>query len=204
MVSQLSLLEPLRPYMARLVTVLINKCTEFSPQFLFSGSRLLLHLFLNISSISLSHFCPISVLPVLSKVLERVLHNQIQSHLIKYDLLYPHQSGFHAGHSTQDVLLHITDKWLKVIDEGKYIILVLYFWTWLKPSIYTVDHSILCTKLTYGFQGSSYDLLCNYLAERQQRVSFHGDLSNWGAISIRVPQGSIKSYFTSDFFSLFT
>ena len=44
----------------------------------------------------------------------------------------------------------------------------------------------------------------SYLAERQQRVSFHGDLSNWGATSIRVPQGSIKSYFTSDFFSLFT
>ena len=60
------------------------------------------------------------MLPVLSKVLERVLHNQIQSHLIKYDLLCPHQSGFHAGYSTQDVLLHITDKWLKVIDEGKY------------------------------------------------------------------------------------
>ena len=155
--------------MARLVTVLINKCTEFSPQFLFSGSRLLLHLFLNISSVqvclifvqSLCYlFCPISVLPVLSKVLERVLHNQIKSHLIKYDLLCPHQSGFHAGYSTQDVLLHITDKWLKVIDESKYI-LVLYFWTWLKPSIYTVDHSILCTKLTYRFQGSSYDLLCN-------------------------------------------
>lgn len=57
-----------------------------------------------------------------------------------------------------------------------------------------VDHSILCTKLTYyGFWGSFYDLLCDYLAGhgRQQRVSFHGDLSNWGAISIGVPQGSI-------------
>ena len=56
----------------------------------------------------------------------------------------------------------------------------------------TVDHSILCTKLTfYGFQGPSYNLLCNYLAEWQQRVLFHDDFSNWGATSIGVPQGSI-------------
>ena len=59
---------------------------------------------------SLIHFCPISVLPVLSKVLERVLHNQIQSHLIKHHLLSPHQSGFCADYSTQDVLLYVTDK----------------------------------------------------------------------------------------------
>ena len=69
---------------------------------------------------SLTHFRPISVLPVLSKVLERVLHNQIQSHLMKYHLLSSHQSGFRTGYSTQDLLLHITDKWLRAIDEGKY------------------------------------------------------------------------------------
>ena len=36
-----------------------------------------------------------------------------------------------------------------------------------------------------------YDLLCNYLADRQQRVLFNGDLSDWGAVTIGVPQGSI-------------
>ena len=56
----------------------------------------------------------------------------------------------------------------------------------------TVDHTILSSKLRfYGFQGSSYDLLHDYLSDRQQRVLFHGDLSNWGAVSIGVPQGSI-------------
>ena len=56
----------------------------------------------------------------------------------------------------------------------------------------TVDHSILCAKLTYyGFRGSSYDLLSDYLAGRQQRVLFHGHLSGWGSVSIGVPQGSI-------------
>ena len=60
------------------------------------------------------------MLPVLSNVLERVRHNQIQVHLIEYDILCPHQSGFHAGYSTQDVFLHVTNKWMKAVDEGKH------------------------------------------------------------------------------------
>ena len=42
-----------------------------------------------------------------------------------------------------------------------------------------------------AFEGSSYDLLCSYLSDCQQRVLFHGNLSDWGAVSIGVPQGSI-------------
>ena len=56
----------------------------------------------------------------------------------------------------------------------------------------TVDHSILCTKLTYyGFWGSSHDLLRSYLAQQQQRVLFQSRMSKWAAVSIGVPQGSI-------------
>ena len=138
---------------------------------------------------SLTHFRPISVLPVLSRVLERVLHNQIQSHLMKYHLLSSHQSGFRTGHSTQDLLLHVTDKWLRAIDEGKYTGAVFLD---LAKAFDTVDHSILCTKLMYyGFRGSSYDLLINYLAQRQQRTLFQSKMSKWAAVSIGVPQGSI-------------
>ena len=56
----------------------------------------------------------------------------------------------------------------------------------------TVDHSILCTKLTYyGVWGSSHDLLRSYLAQRQQRVLFQSRKSKCAAVSIGVPQGSI-------------
>ena len=43
----------------------------------------------------------------------------IQTHHMMYHLLSSHQSGFRAGYSTQDVLLHVTDKWLRAVDEGK-------------------------------------------------------------------------------------
>ena len=45
--------------------------------------------------------------------------------------------------------------------------------------------------LFYGFWGSSFDLLCSCLSDRWQRVLFHGELSEWGAVSIGIPQGSI-------------
>jgi len=56
----------------------------------------------------------------------------------------------------------------------------------------TVDHTILWSKLKYyGFQGPSYALLCDYLSNRQQRLVFNVNLSDWGTVTIGVPQGSV-------------
>jgi len=62
-------------------------------------------------STELSNFRPISVLPVLSKVLEKVVYDQLLSYLLKHNLLYEQQSGFRPHYSTQDVLLNVTDSW---------------------------------------------------------------------------------------------
>jgi len=67
----------------------------------------------------------------------------MQSHLVKYHLLSFHQSGFRTGYSTQDVLLHVTDKWLRAVDEGKYT------GVGLAKAFDTVDRSILCIKLAF-------------------------------------------------------
>jgi len=77
------------------------------------------------------------VLPVLAKVLEYVLQNQIQVHLMEYGILYSHQSGFCAGYSTQDVL---TDKWMKAVDDGKCTGTVILE---LAKAFDTVNHFIL-------------------------------------------------------------
>ena len=82
----------------------------------------------------LSNFCPISILPVFSKVSERVVFDQVVNYFTTHDLFSNRQSGFHNGYSTQDVLLHVSDSWLiKAIDTGQYVGAI--FWTWLKPSI---------------------------------------------------------------------
>ena len=80
-------------------------------------------------------------------------------------------------------------KCLKAIDEGKYTSAVFLD---LTKAFDIVDHKILLSKLRhYGFQGKSFDFLCNYLSDRQQRVLFNGELSDWVTISIGVTQRSI-------------
>ena len=128
------------PCMARLVTVLINKCIESSLVPFHWKQAIVTPVPKCKQCMSLTSFRPISVLPTLSKVLERILYNQIQSHIVRYDILCDHQSGFRLGYSTQDVLLHVTDKWLKAIDEGKYTGAVFLD---LAKAFDTVDHSIL-------------------------------------------------------------
>jgi len=69
---------------------------------------------------TLSNFRPISVLPVFSKLLERVVSDQIVDHFHKYNLFSQKQSGFRHGYSTQDVLLHVVNSCSKAIDCGQY------------------------------------------------------------------------------------
>ena len=56
-------------------------------------------------NMEITNFRPISVLPVLSKVLERIVYDQLLSHLLRFDLLSDRQPGFRLQYSTQDVLL---------------------------------------------------------------------------------------------------
>ena len=177
------------PFMVRVITVLINRCIESSTvpnqwkQAIVTPVPKVKH------CTSMSHFRPISVLPTLSKILERILYDQMVSHLNKYNLLTPHQSGFRSGYSTHDVLLYVTDKWIRAIDRGEYTGAVFLD---LAKAFDTVDHAILCSKLQcYGFHGASYALLCDYLLNRQQRLVFNGNTSDWGTVTIGVPQGSV-------------
>ena len=93
---------------------------------------------------SLLNFRPISVLSVFSKILERVVSDQILAHFCKYNLFAERQSGFHHGYSTQDVLLHVTDSFLSAIDRGQYVGAVFLD---LAKAFDCVDHNILLQKL---------------------------------------------------------
>ena len=118
-----ALLIRVSPHMVRLITTLVNKCISSS---LFPSQWKQAVVTQAVETpvpkceqcTSLSPFQLISVLPALSKVLECVLHDQIFSHLHKYDVLSAHQSGFRSGYSTQDVSIYVIDKWLKAIDKG--------------------------------------------------------------------------------------
>ena len=65
-------------------------------------------------------FRPVSVLPVVSKVFERLLHQQLYDYLQKHIILHPAQSGFRPQHTTQNMLVRMVDDWRKALDENKY------------------------------------------------------------------------------------
>ncbi len=66
----------------------------------------------------LDNYRPISILPVVSKIMERLLYNQIYDYFVKKDLLSKHQFGFRPFHSTSSTLLDCTNKWFINMDRG--------------------------------------------------------------------------------------
>ena len=76
-------------------------------------------------SAQIGNYRPVSVLPVFSKVLERVMYVRLFSFIKKYDLLYKYQFGFRQGFGTDTALVFLIDKILKALDEGEIVLGVL-------------------------------------------------------------------------------
>ena len=141
----------------------------------------------------LSDFRPISLLSILSKILEKHMHIQIIEFLNKNNLISKIQSGFRKNHSTSTALTHLVDDFLRYIDSGKCICLVLLDFS---KAFDTLDHSMLLAKLHYlGFSKIAIDLIGSYLNGRKQAVVIEDDgsriISSFQSLNSGVPQGSI-------------
>ena len=145
-----------------------------------------------------SHYRPISILPVLSKILEKVVHSQISTYVIEHNVLSPYQSGFRSGHSTSTALLKVTDDILKKMDQQELTVLVLLDFS---NAFLCVDFDILLATLgSMNFEGRVLEWIRSYLTDRKQRVIIGDSASDWLELGAGVPQGCILSPL---FFSLF-
>ena len=72
-----------------------------------------------------SNYRPISLLPLISKIFEKIVHDQMIDHLAQYNILYKYQSSFRAKHSTDSCLLYLNDKILKSFDNGLFTDMIL-------------------------------------------------------------------------------
>ena len=141
-------------------------------------------------SVSLpDNYRPISVLPILSKLLERALHNQMYACLTVSGALSDHQSGFRKGHSTTTCLAEFLDVVYKNMDEARYSGVLFLD---LRKAFDTVDHEILLHKLkTVGLGASFVNYIGNYLCDRQQCTKLNKVKSFSLPVVCGVPQGSI-------------
>ena len=144
-------------------------------------------LFKKNSRLDVGNYRPVSILPIISKILERAIYVQIEAYLKENKLLYDYQSGFRRSHSTDSCLTNLSDYIRVLISEGKYVGMVMLD---LQKAFDTVDHDILCNKLeAMGYDES--DWFRSYLGGRKQVVVANDTRSEPGVVNCGVPQGSI-------------
>ena len=137
----------------------------------------------------LNNYRPISLLPSISKILERIIFNQIHTNFSTNDLYYSGQYGFREKHSTQMAALELIDRITQYIDAGSVPIAIVID---LSKAFDTLDHNILISKLQYyGINGVALRLMRSYLSNRKQFVQLGTYSSNSTDILMGVPQGSI-------------
>ena len=137
----------------------------------------------------LNNYRPISVIPLVSKIFEKIIYDQLYAYLNNNALLNNCQSGFRSLHSTLTALLEATNNWSLNINNG--VINGIIFID-LKKAFDTIDHTILLSKLSiYGIDENSLKWFESYLDERSRRCKVNGYLSDTNKITCGVPQGSI-------------
>ena len=137
----------------------------------------------------LSNYRPVSVLPSVSKVFEKVIYNQIYEYFTDKKLLYNSQYGFRKNHSTEYAAMELIDRVIKEMDLYK---IPINIYLDLSKAFDTLDHNILLSKLSfYGINGRALELIKSYLSDRFQFVMFEDIRSNLMEIKCGVPQGSI-------------
>ena len=119
-----------------------------------------------------SNYRPISVLPVVSKIIERHMHDSLYAYLINHNLIYSRQSGFRKWHSSETALIKIIDYLLLNLHKNQLSGMVLVDY---RKAFDMVDHTLLLEKLRlYGIAKQELQWCQSYLYKRKQVVHLSG------------------------------
>ena len=145
--------------------------------------------YIHIHKSNVNSYRPISLLPALGKLLEKIIFVRMMTFLQDKNILSEKQFGFRPKFSTEYAILDIYEKMLKNLDSN---LISCAIFLDLAKAFDTVDHDILLRKLEkYGIRGSTLKLFESYLKNRYQFVKLGEAKSIISLIEFGVPQGSI-------------
>ena len=137
----------------------------------------------------MDNYRPVSLLPAISKIFEKVVHIQLYSYFKDNKLFFKSQYGFRDEHSTELAALELVDHLHNELDK-KNVPIAIYMD--LSKAFDTLDHNILLHKLKhYGVNGSELSWFESYLTHRYQYVEVNGVKSTYQTLATGVPQGSV-------------
>ena len=137
----------------------------------------------------LNNYRPISLLPIFSKILEKIMHKRLYGFLLSSKVLYSSQYGFRNKHSTIHAVNEFINDTIEAFEKKQYTLGVFLD---LSKAFDTINHDILLHKLEwYGIRGVDLDWFRNYLSNRKQYVQYKNCKSSVHDILCGVPQGSV-------------
>ena len=137
---------------------------------------------------SVNELRPISLLPLPSKIFEKIIHNRLIDHLETNDYLDPHQGGFRKNNSTINTTAKFTNDIFNAINTRD---LTMATFVDMAKAFDTVNHKILLNRLELlGISGNVLKLLRNYLTDRKQSTMANGITSRLDNVTCGIPQRS--------------
>ena len=137
-----------------------------------------------------NNYRPVSNIPFLAKVIEKIVARQTYHYLESNNLLPLKQSAYRKHHSTETALLKVTNDIFRALDQRQEVVLLMLD---LSAAFDTLDHAILIKRLEdyFGFHGTVLDWYQSYLTNRCQAVVIDNNVSQPLGLKHGVPQGSI-------------
>jgi hypothetical protein len=136
------------------------------------------------------NYRPVSNLPYVGKIMEKVVVKQMNTHMTVNNLHDTFQSAYKEGHSTETALLYVYDDLLDAVDSKKCVLLTLLD---LSAAFDTINHAVLLHRFEHGMgiTGAALEWLKSYFSGRHQFVHVEGASSSSRPLTTGMPQGSV-------------
>ena len=138
-------------------------------------------------SLKKENYRPVSLLPQVSKIYERLIYKRINSYMC--DKLSKYITDFRKCHGKQHSLLVTLEKWKKALDKGENICIIFLN---LSKAFDSINYDLLLAKLkAYGYSENALKLRCSYLKYQRQAVQINNRFSSYKKVQAGMPQGFI-------------